>query len=336
NNYWKHIFTRSLKLKISKLAQIIIVSAISTVATAKTAIFYPIDIVAQDNQFPSTPAAISNHGQVPGDLMVWSPEEQINFGLNPKDISPDGRIILFERGIMKDGEYTALEMPSDGMNFGAEAMSDDGKVRIGVNYGNAYNLWTESDGYLPEYERMVAVSGNGKYLLSEHNITNLDTGSVTAVEGVSRVSSKNVNSLGIVVGRHDGLAFMWQNGVMTEIGGLVPDGYAKAYSLTESGTVIVGQSDPNDPDPSQTRAFQNNPEAFVISEAFIWDATKGLRSLEEMLVSDYNVDLQGWRLANATAISADGSHIAGVGMDADGNLGRWMVRLVDECSELSW
>ena len=91
-------------------------------------------------------------------------------------------------------------------------------------------------------------------------------------------------------------AFIYRNGVMTGLGDL-PGGsyYSKAYGVSGDGSIVVGYS-------------SGGP-------AFIWDAAHGMRSLRDVLINDYHLDLMGWELNNATAISADGHTIVGVGFN---------------------
>ena len=78
--------------------------------------------------------------------------------------------------------------------------------------------------------------------------------------------------------------------------------------VSADGSVVVGQAEgPDD------------------REAFIWDQTHGMRSLEEVLTSQ-GVDLTGWRLTAARAISADGRTIVGDGF-GPGGVNAWLAVL---------
>ena len=119
----------------------------------------------------------------------------------------------------------------------------------------------------------------------------------------------------VVVGRGNSAqgfeAFRWQNDVMIGLGDL--DGgsfYSWAQGVSADGSVVVGHS-------------------FSTShlEAFIWEETSGMRSLQDVLTGDYGVDLTGWWLRTAQAISDDGRTIVGYGDNPDGNIEAWMVKL---------
>jgi uncharacterized membrane protein len=61
-------------------------------------------------------------------------------------------------------------------------------------------------------------------------------------------------------------------------------------------------------------------------KAFIWDPVNGIRDLQQMLVG-LGVDLTGWSLTAATAISDDGLTIAGNGINPAGLQEAWVVQL---------
>lgn len=96
--------------------------------------------------------------------------------------------------------------------------------------------------------------------------------------------------------------------------GLVPLGhlpgeaeYSAACDVSADGSVIVGTSD-----------FDGWGR-----HAFIWDAERGMRDLHDVLTDDCGLDLAGWQLIDAMAISADGRVIAGHGINPDGNREAW-------------
>ncbi len=64
-------------------------------------------------------------------------------------------------------------------------------------------------------------------------------------------------------------------------------------------------------------------------EAFVWDAEHGMRRVRDLLAGEFAKDgpLAAWRLSMATAVSADGSVVAGVGMNPQGEREAWVARL---------
>jgi probable HAF family extracellular repeat protein len=85
---------------------------------------------------------------------------------------------------------------------------------------------------------------------------------------------------------------------------------SEAWDLSADGAVVVGRT-----------------RSFVAAEAFVWDPLHGLRSLRDVLVNDYGVDLTGWSLHHAPAISADGQTIVGSGTNPSGQLEGWIAHL---------
>ncbi len=72
--------------------------------------------------------------------------------------------------------------------------------------------------------------------------------------------------------------------------------YSWASGVSADGSVVVGSS-----------------VGSSGSEAFIWDGTNGMRSLEDVLTNVYSLNLTGWTLYDASAVSADGRTIVGWG-----------------------
>jgi probable HAF family extracellular repeat protein len=94
-------------------------------------------------------------------------------------------------------------------------------------------------------------------------------------------------------------AFRW-----TEAGGMVglgklPGGGLQsfAYGVSGDGSVVVGRG----------------TTASGADAAFIWDGVSGMRNLQWVLTNNYGLDLTGWTLQSAEAISQDGKAIAGYG-----------------------
>ena len=118
------------------------------------------------------------------------------------------------------------------------------------------------------------------------------------------------------------LAFRWSDPAAGGAGlqsiGDVPGGsvYSRANSVSADGNVIVGQS--------------LGPSGM---EAFVWTAATGCASLKGLLTS-LGLDLTGWTLEVATAVSADGRTIVGYGPNPSANYEGWVAHLGDAWTDL--
>ena len=82
-----------------------------------------------------------------------------------------------------------------------------------------------------------------------------------------------------------------------------------AFSTSADGSVIVGKS-----------------VSATGDQAFLWDAVNGMRALDDVLVTDFGLDLTGWTLTTARGVSDDGLVIAGTGIH-NGNTEAFIVNL---------
>ena len=62
-------------------------------------------------------------------------------------------------------------------------------------------------------------------------------------------------------------------------------------------------------------------------EAFLWGALNGMRELDEVLVTDFGLDLTGWTLQAATGVSDDGLVVSGYGLNPDGNIEAFIANM---------
>ncbi|MEM9176288.1 MAG: PEP-CTERM sorting domain-containing protein [Myxococcota bacterium] len=106
-------------------------------------------------------------------------------------------------------------------------------------------------------------------------------------------------------------AFRWTaDGGMQGLGDLSGGGRrSEALGVSGDGSVVGGVG--------QTEAFL---------EAFVWDETNGMRSLQDLLVSE-GLDLTGWHLQIAIAIADDGETIVGAGLNPDGETEAFLAYL---------
>jgi probable HAF family extracellular repeat protein len=106
-------------------------------------------------------------------------------------------------------------------------------------------------------------------------------------------------------------AFRWTEEGTTWLGDLPGGGqYSEACDVSADGSVVVGQG-----------------ESSAGREAFIWDATNGMRSIRQLLLDLGVADVQPWTLDFATAVSGDATVVAGCGHDSAGRTQAWLARL---------
>ncbi len=128
----------------------------------------------------------------------------------------------------------------------------------------------------------------------------------------SGVSADGSVVVGVSEGANGWEAFRWTQATgMVGLGDLAGGSFdSAAWGVSADGSVVVGDG--------------NSANG---QEAFIWNSTQGMRSLQQVLTNDYGLNLNGWDLTSANAISADGLTIVGSGFDPMGNGEYWIARL---------
>lgn len=109
-------------------------------------------------------------------------------------------------------------------------------------------------------------------------------------------------------------AIRWENSVETFLGTL-GGSRSLADDVSADGSLVVGWADT-----ASERA------------AFLWDATDGMRSLEDELELEFGLDLSGWTLEEARAISDDGNVVVGIGTNPSGDREGWIAVFETACS----
>ncbi|NCR18895.1 MAG: PEP-CTERM sorting domain-containing protein [Microcystis aeruginosa LL13-03] len=135
--------------------------------------------------------------------------------------------------------------------------------------------------------------------------------------GIFRSIANVVSADGSVVGGGSSSANGWEAFLWTQATGMVglgdlPGGIFSSYAtgISADGSVVVGYS-----------------ESANGRESFIWNSTQGMRSLQQVLTNDYGLDLTGWTLDLARAISADGLTVVGSGTNPNGLTEAWIASL---------
>ncbi len=269
-------------------------------------------------------------------LEVFPPD--VNGGL---DISADGSVMLL-RGRDEGGLLTYLWTETDGLldtglRVHALDLSDDGTTIVGHHGATSVSRstveafrWTASGGlealgFLPHPNvRSVAygVSADGSvvagtsrnHLLApgfhwtdEDGMQPLDEYAYY-LHSIAGISGDGRSIIGAVEGR----LFVWSPGVGYRI---VEDTFNRGIpkqmaDIDHHGLRVVGGN-----------------WTSSLPAAFVWDPVWGMRSLQDVLENDYDLDLAGWTLTMARGISPNGRYIVGEGINPDGNREGWVAHL---------
>ena len=239
-----------------------------------------------------------------------------------------------------DPRFQRLGFLPDGTVSIATAVSDD--IEVVVGYGE-YTSGTQAFRYTPAgkmvglgflpgesaFSAAYALSSEGKVIVGESDsaqgveafiwnrtdkMVSLGTMSSTPHDVARAVSADGLIVAGGLATESSGEgreAFLWTQGAGFRTLGDLPGGAFDGVvnALSADGKVAVGSS--------STGADQ--------LEAFIWDATLGMRNLRSVLVEEFGLDLEGWRLESAVAVSADGQTIAGTGINPAGQAEGWIA-----------
>jgi probable HAF family extracellular repeat protein len=262
-----------------------------------------------------------------------------------------GAAFRWEAGLM--GVLPASECPAGSGNTRGLGVSVDGSVVAGVDCDEAVR-WQDGQrlglGFLPgapfPYSYATDVSDDGAVVVgvaaSSSNDFVVDeafrwvggvmtglgslagfeaSSDFTAMSGASAVSQRG----DVVVGTATNAAgqpeaFRWEGGAMVGLGDL-PGGpfWSGASGVSGDGARVVGVS---------SVALGNE------YRAFLWDAATGeMEDLKALLEARYGLDLGGWTLRSADAISLDGRRIAGVGTNPAGRTEAYLATLPPACSD---
>jgi len=250
-------------------------------------------------------------------------------------VSYDGQTVVggsvTESGSWRSFRWTANE----GMTaftdspFSADGISGNGSVILGSSLGGQASYWTSANGIiglgsLPGANfsdgRALAASHDGSVIIGETPNSSSTSGSNyeaflwTAAQGMvglgSLANQGTINSAALaissdgstVVGSSNSAlgyqAFLWTaDEGMIGLGDLAGGPFSSmATGVSGDGSIVIGNS--------RSAASGN------FAEPFLWTKADGMQSLTEILLSR-GVDLQGWQLVSAEAISADGTVIVG-------------------------
>jgi probable HAF family extracellular repeat protein len=222
------------------------------------------------------------------DALIWTTggglrrlfaDQQPGLGGYPRAVSRDGSSIT---GSITGGPAflwtagsggAALPLPAGRVDASGTALSDDGSVVFGMAFDN------------PGQRRAFRWTAAGGSTLLDHPAGLVGSEPLAA-------SADGATAVGWAYGADDvHRPFRWtaETGVqlLTGPGGSPTAG--EAADVSGDGSVVVGSA----------------------GGAFIWDEANGVRSLKAVLASEYGLDLPGWTLTSASAITPDGLAIVG-------------------------
>lgn len=216
-------------------------------------------------------------------------------------------------------------------------LSSDGLVAVGGFFdlttlqGGAFR-WTSGVGVevlmpftIPNVAQFAALSSDGAVIAGSSGIPDdpnpffrTDAGGTTFLPELPLGDCQcGSQALGIssggqtIVGTSHQKAFRWTAVTGTlDLGAFLPMGFNdvdSALDVSSAGDVIVGRSDRSGG-----------------SVAFLWTDRRGIRDLRAELVS-LGLDLTGWTLTSAVAVSDDGAVIAGNGINPSGSEEAWIA-----------
>ena len=231
----------------------------------------------------------------------------------------------------------------------ARGISADGNVIVGIAGFKGF-VWSETTGMLdlgilpshphfpgcpPFAAAAYDASSDGSIIVGSSTVL---CGSTRWSQAVRHVSGLGLEGLGFLAGgthseavavSDDGLVIVGQGnsdqsgGEMfrwTSSEGVQPLGLPAgattciAADVSGDGSVVLGWAD-------------GDPAGLFGFGPVIWDAASGTRRLTDVLVGELGLDLGGWTLDQATAISADGRTIVGSGRNPAGDTHAWIAFL---------
>jgi len=147
----------------------------------------------------------------------------------------------------------------------------------------------------------------------------------TGMESLGQLASDGIGSVA--------LAISSDGNVIAGYGRRLPGQHFEGFRWTaETGMVGIGDF-PGGGHPNSVIRGMNHDGSIMVGDgedetgivAAIWDDTHGLRKLASYAEEELGVDLGGWTLTSAFAISDDGMRIVGNGYDPDGLYTGWIL-----------
>ena len=267
-----------------------------------------------------------------------------------QDASADGSVVVGTSGNISNGQaflwtseagMVGLGHLPGGFSSNANAVSADGNVVVGsaVSYegisGTFAFRWTSSDGIvslgdlpgsMDHYGEAIDTSADGAVVVGFASHQAFRWTAKEGMVGLGVLPGGDFSSAargvsadgGVIVGASysspglDGAkAFRWTAEYgMSGLGDL-PGGLFNSYAadVSADGSIIFGWG-------TSDRG----------QEAILWDSQFGMRSIRSLLL-DQGVDVNDWRLIEATGVAADRSTIVGYGVNPSGTVQAWIANI---------
>lgn len=196
------------------------------------------------------------------------------------------------------------DLPGGVVSSGGQGVAPRGAAVVGYGWADlGYEpfLWTPAGGM----QSLGDLPGGAHF-----GIANAITPDASVVVGLSSSEASGTGSEAFRWDRAFGLRSL---GDLS--GGIVQ---SQAQAVSADGWVVVGEATSD-----------------LGREAFIWDPIHGTRNLRSVVIAEFGLEaaraLAGWTLRTATAISADGTVIAGNGINPLGQSEAWVARVMPFC-----
>jgi probable HAF family extracellular repeat protein len=206
-------------------------------------------------------------------------------------ISADASVVVGDGGLQafrwtQSGGIVGLGAIPGRANSRVVCVSTDGSVAA----GSSYDLPSWSNEQACRWTQREGMIGLGFLPGSRYSFATAVSPDGSVIVGTSSDSSGYP-------------AFRWaQNTGMVSLGHLPGRNTTHPFGANSDGSIIIGSS------------FSDRTHG----TAFIWDRTHGMRPLQEVVLTDYGLNLPGWNLQSANAISRDGGVIVGRGTNPSG------------------
>ena len=222
-----------------------------------------------------------------------------------------------------EGLVSLGDLPGGNYYSSASDISADGSVIVGSSSSNLAGTeavrWTAQDGLMglgAARSKANGVSADGSVIVGDVGLVGRpfrwteQSGLVNLglpPGGATQATAKDVSGDGATVVGYgikpsgDLYAYRWRDQVGYEILAMLSgDTTSVAWQASNDGNRIVGYSRRAD------------------FRAVLWDGAYGIRDLRQFLIADFALNLTGWLLTDAFAISSDGNTIVGVGINPQG------------------